>query len=265
VDIDWPADFGRWLDRLEHEARSGDQRSRTILTFTARAPDQLRSLASPPGQDAETATLRKVRQSRRHQLWRVSPAYHPEVAVRLSCWFPPESGTVVVAVFAAEKAKLGDVFYDSVAARADPMIDQWETRDRLRGEAMTENNASSQQRVFVRGNEHLDRLMSDPQLAADVARAHADSEEMDRVYAMNLAMIRKAAHMTQVEVARKLGVGQGAISRLENRTDMLLSTLYDYLTATGAEAASIVVTVRSHKIELDLSRLHDPDPGQSAA
>jgi hypothetical protein len=37
---------------------------------------------------------------------------------------PAESGTVVVAVFAAEKARLGDVFYDSVAARADPMVDQ---------------------------------------------------------------------------------------------------------------------------------------------
>ena len=42
---------------------------------------------------------------------------------------------------------------------------------------------------------------------------------------MNLAMIRKAAQMTQVEVARKLGVGQGAAPRLERRDDMLLSTL----------------------------------------
>jgi hypothetical protein len=25
VDIDWPADFGRWPDRLEDEARSGDE------------------------------------------------------------------------------------------------------------------------------------------------------------------------------------------------------------------------------------------------
>ena len=37
----------------------------------------------------------------------------------------PEAATVVVALFAADKAKLGDVFYDGVAARADPMIDQW--------------------------------------------------------------------------------------------------------------------------------------------
>jgi hypothetical protein len=73
---------------------------------------------------------------------------------------------------------------------------------------MTDDTAP-QERVFVRGNEHLDRLLSDPQIAADVAEANAGAEEMDRVYAMNLAMIRKAAQMTQVEVARKLGVGQG--------------------------------------------------------
>jgi hypothetical protein len=28
-------------------------------------------------------------------------------------------------LYATDKAKLGDVFYDGVAARADPMIDQW--------------------------------------------------------------------------------------------------------------------------------------------
>lgn len=125
MDIDWPTEFGRWLDRLEDEANSGDQRSRTILTFVARALDQLRNLAEAPTEETETVTLRRVRQSRRYPLWRVSHAYHPQVAVRLICWFPPEAGTVVVALFAAEKAKLGDVFYDSVASRADPMIDQW--------------------------------------------------------------------------------------------------------------------------------------------
>jgi DNA-binding XRE family transcriptional regulator len=119
---------------------------------------------------------------------------------------------------------------------------------------MTED--ATPQPVFVRGNDHLDRLLSDPQVAADVADANAAAEEMDRVYAMNLAMIRKAAQMTQVEVAKKLGVGQAAVSRLESREDMLLSTLYDYLTATGADAASIVVVVHGQRIELDLGTIH---------
>jgi hypothetical protein len=69
--------------------------------------------------------LRQVRQSRRYHLWRVPHAFHDGIAVRLICWFPPDTGTVVVALFAADKAKLGDVFYEGVAARADPMIDQW--------------------------------------------------------------------------------------------------------------------------------------------
>ena len=87
---------------------------------------------------------------------------------------------------------------------------------------------------------------------------------MGRVYAMNLAMIRKAAQMTQVEVARKLGVGQGVISRLEHRDDMLLSSLYDYLMATGADGAGIVVTVHGQRIELDLPRLRSHPEQQTA-
>ncbi|WP_199238379.1 hypothetical protein [Kribbella steppae] len=54
------------------------------------------------------------------------------MAVRLICWFPPESDTVVVALFAGDKARIGDVFYNSVGARADGLIDQWK-REALRG------------------------------------------------------------------------------------------------------------------------------------
>ena len=70
---------------------------------------------------------------------------------------------------------------------------------------------------------------------------------------------RIAGIWPQVEVAKRLGVGQAAVSRMENRADMLLSTLYDYLTATatgaGADAASIVVVVHGQRIELDLGSL----------
>jgi len=130
---------------------------------------------------------------------------------------------------------------------------------------MSEHQAiTPDQPGFVRGNDRVDQLLADPLLAADIAAAHADAEDMDRVYAMNLAMIRKAAQMTQVEVARKLGVGQGVVSRLEHRDDMLLSTLYEYLMATGAEGAGIVVTVHGQRIELDLSRLRSQSEQQVA-
>jgi hypothetical protein len=125
VDIDWPTDFGRWLDRLEVRARGGDTHARTTLIFAARALDHLRNLTEVPTQEAETATLRWVRQSRRHLLWRASHAYHPEVALRLICWFPPDTGTVVIALFAGDKSQIGDVFYNSVGSRADGLIDQW--------------------------------------------------------------------------------------------------------------------------------------------
>jgi hypothetical protein len=86
------------------------------LAYAARALDQLRNLPEPPAGDSETATLRWVRQSRRYPLWRVSHAYDPEVAVRLTCWFPPDAGTVVVALFAADKARPGSATFSMTAS-----------------------------------------------------------------------------------------------------------------------------------------------------
>lgn len=56
---------------------AGDARSRLLLTFTARALDQVRKLTDPPTDDTETATLGRVRQSHRYEVWRVSHAYRP--------------------------------------------------------------------------------------------------------------------------------------------------------------------------------------------
>ena len=45
--------------------------------------------------------------------------------------------------------------------------------------------------------------------------------------------IREAFAHTQVELAQSLGVGQDTISRIERRSDMLLSTLRRYVEAMG--------------------------------
>ncbi len=112
--------------------------------------------------------------------------------------------------------------------------------------------------AFVRGNERLDKLLTRPEIAAGVAEVEAEAEELDRIYAENLAMIRRAGDLTQVEVAAKLGVGQAVVSRLERRNDMLLSTLADYLHATGAEHPRIVVVLNGMEVELDLDQFREP-------
>jgi transcriptional regulator with XRE-family HTH domain len=67
-------------------------------------------------------------------------------------------------------------------------------------------------------------------------------------------MIRRASDLTQVQIAQKLGVGQAVVSRLERHHDMLLSTLADYLHATGAEHPRIVATLNGTEVELNLDQ-----------
>lgn len=47
--------------------------------------------------------------------------------------------------------------------------------------------------------------------------------------------LRIAASQTQADMAQALGVRQDTISRLEQRSDMLLSTMRRYVEATGGE------------------------------
>ena len=110
-------------------------------------------------------------------------------------------------------------------------------------------------KTFVDATDQIDRMQADAETAAAVADIRAAGEELDRTYAMSLAMIRKAGELTQDEVAAQLGIGQGDVSKLERRDDWLLSTLLKYLTAAGAEDARIVVTIRGQQVELDLAAL----------
>lgn len=50
---------------------------------------------------------------------------------------------------------------------------------------------------------------------------------------MPLAALRKAHALTQQQMADELGMTQGHVSELENRTDLLLSTMRRFIEATG--------------------------------
>ena len=52
---------------------------------------------------------------------------------------------------------------------------------------------------------------------------------------MTMRELRKAQHITQEAMAKKLGVKQEQVSRLERRTDMHISTLRKTIEAMGGE------------------------------
>jgi DNA-binding XRE family transcriptional regulator len=52
---------------------------------------------------------------------------------------------------------------------------------------------------------------------------------------MTLRDLRKALELTQADLGSKLHMNQEAISRLERRSDLLLSTLISYIKAMGGE------------------------------
>ncbi|MGO9918862.1 MAG: XRE family transcriptional regulator [Isosphaeraceae bacterium] len=50
-----------------------------------------------------------------------------------------------------------------------------------------------------------------------------------------LRQLREARERSQVEMAEKLHINQAAVSKLERRTDMYLSTLRNYIEAMGGQ------------------------------
>lgn len=120
---DWTGEFQHWLDVLDAKAASGDPHARRQLEYIDAALTVLTDLTEPPTED--TAVLMRVRQRRRHPIWRVSHPFDAEVAVRLVVWFPDGQTAGVVVAFGGDKKHIGDAFYASAASRADAAIDQW--------------------------------------------------------------------------------------------------------------------------------------------
>jgi len=57
---------------------------------------------------------------------------------------------------------------------------------------------------------------------------------------MTLRQLRQACKLTQVKVAKSLRIGQEGVSKLEKRSDLLISTLRDYVKAMGGELSLVV-------------------------
>ncbi|MFZ4841717.1 helix-turn-helix domain-containing protein [Mycetocola saprophilus] len=103
---------------------------------------------------------------------------------------------------------------------------------------------------FLRGNSRLAEMLEDVETAQAVADLEARADKIDEAYARTLTMIREAQNLTQADIARLLQISQGAVSQLENRSDMLLSTLRNYIQAIGAQNPRLIVTVNGEDVEI---------------
>lgn len=117
--IDWSVEFDTWLTELERRADIGQGRAQEQLDLVNAQLEYLQALKEPPTE--ETPTLKRVRQSGKYPVWRLSHPFRDDIAIRLIVWFPSDAPPVIV-LFGNDKARMGDVFYNSVGSRADQMI-----------------------------------------------------------------------------------------------------------------------------------------------
>lgn len=71
---------------------------------------------------------------------------------------------------------------------------------------------------------------------------------------MALAEVRKAMLLTQADLATLLSIKQAALARLENRTDMYISSLRKYITALGGE---LDIVARFPEGDVHIQKLND--------
>ena len=75
---------------------------------------------------------------------------------------------------------------------------------------------------------------------------------------MSLRELRKARRLTQAHVASELGISQDGVSRLEKRSDLLLSTLRKTVEAMGGSLSLIARFPDRPPVEL--SGIAEADP-----
>jgi DNA-binding XRE family transcriptional regulator len=79
---------------------------------------------------------------------------------------------------------------------------------------------------------------------------------------LTMRALRQARELTQVKVAEELGISQNAVSKLEKRSDFLVSTLSDYVEALGGRLKLVAEFPDSAPITL--SCLADLDEGNKS-
>ncbi len=71
--------------------------------------------------------------------------------------------------------------------------------------------------------------------ASPEVRVQLQREAQAELQRIGFDKLRQARQQTQIAIAEKLRVGQGSVSRIEKQSDLLLSTLKEYVGALGGQ------------------------------
>jgi hypothetical protein len=81
--------------------------------------------------------------------------------------------------------------------------------------------------MAIKARDYIAKLPKSEQVAIEREARKLIAEEL------TLAELREARERSQIEVAKRLGIKQAAMSRLERRTDMYVSSLRHMVEAMG--------------------------------
>jgi Helix-turn-helix domain len=87
---------------------------------------------------------------------------------------------------------------------------------------------------FINADDWIASLPADRRRKIEVRANELIAEEL------TLRELRKALDLTQADVGAGMGVGQEHVSRMESRSDVLLSTLASAITAMGGNLKLVV-------------------------
>jgi transcriptional regulator with XRE-family HTH domain len=116
--------------------------------------------------------------------------------------------------------------------------------------------------MSVKLEEMMNRLPANRRRKVEARAAELIAEEM------SLRDLRKAMGKTQVALAKKLGMKQENVSRIEQRADLLLSTLDGYLKSLGGKLRLVAEFAGREPVTLTgfgkISDARPPVAGRSA-
>ncbi len=106
--------------------------------------------------------------------------------------------------------------------------------------------------MAIRLDDYLAKLPEEERQAIQERAAELIAEEA------TLRQLREARERSQEDVAKELHINQAAVSKLERRTDMYLSTLRSYIEAMGGKL-EIVARFPNQAVRITQFEALDPD------